>query len=193
MENPAERPLGLLGLPADIGDQSAVIAQVELRPLRLLRHLQDVQRLLRVAFRKPDPCPRDGAGQFPDGPGIGLLEILFGLVVLAGLELHETQKHAGHAVGRLHVYEPLCEHFRARPVALASFHQEALFQENLIVGIAEKRAAIEDGGLIGIVLAARETSRQIASRQRAHRLDIRRGPGNRLLRGGPRRKRRRGQ
>ena len=55
-----------------------MVAQVVLRPVRLLGSLEHGERLLRLALRLIEPGPGQRAGQLADRIGAGRLEVLIG-------------------------------------------------------------------------------------------------------------------
>ena len=127
-ERDAQRALVVLGhalvggarlgaAPGRVGDQRAMVAQVVLRPVRLLRRVEKTERLLGLVLRLVEPGPRQRAGQLADRVGAGRLEVLVGFRVAPRLEVDEPQEGVGGAMRGLRLRRARAPALRARPVA----------------------------------------------------------------------------
>ena len=172
-----------------VGEQRAMIAQIVLRPVRLLRRFEDGKRLLGLALRLIQPGPRQGAGQLADGIGAGRLEMLVRRLVALRLELDQPHERVRRAMRGLHLDQLARQLLGTSPVALDELHQERLLGQHVVAGIACQRLPVVGGGSLGVVLASRNPPGKIAAEQRAHlaslggagdtrcdRLHSRRGP-----------------
>ena len=159
----AKRVLRLVG---DVGDQRLVIVEIELRPLRLLGHIEQLQRPLRVARGGRGPGARQRAGQLADGAVARLAELVVRLRVLAVLEAIDAEQQVRHAV-----FGALGDQLAGQwdctvPVRLGGFRLEGLLQQHGVAGVEGESAAVEGRGAVVVIRALGKVGGKVAAKQR---------------------------
>ena len=81
-----ERLRGDVALAGDVGDQAAMVALIELRPVGIAQGIEHGKSLVGLAGRFLHPGAGEGRGEIGDRTLAGLGEMLIGLVVFALLE-----------------------------------------------------------------------------------------------------------
>src|SRR5690606_301726 len=123
----------------EVGDQSAVIAKKKLRPFGLLRHIELGKRAFDIATGVFHPSKRERTRQCTDGAGPGALQIGFRFVVIAVLELVESERKQGHAVIALSGNEAVRKLEGALPIRTARLQLKGLFEQKLVIRIMHER------------------------------------------------------
>ncbi len=158
--------LRLLRLPHDVGDQRLVIVEIELRPLGLLGHFEQLQRPLAVAGGSRGPGAGECARQLADRAIGSLAKLVVGGLVVARLEAVDAEQQVRHAVVRILGDELAGERNGAVPMALGGLGLEGLLEEHGVDGIEGQRTAVERGGAVVVVNALGEVGGKIAAEQR---------------------------
>ena len=126
---------------------------------------EEGERLLRLALRLVQPGERQRACQLADGIGVGGLEVPLGGGVALRLELNEAHERLSGAVGGLRLHKLARQLLGTRPVALDQLHQEGLLDQHVVAGIEPESLPVVAGGRLGIVLAARDATGEVAAEQ----------------------------
>ena len=95
LEDASEVLAGQRGLPGQVGNQRAMVAEIVLRPLRTLRVLEVRQRKLGAATALGHPGARQCTRQLTDGARRRLVEVAIGGAELTRLEGRDTQPRPG--------------------------------------------------------------------------------------------------
>ena len=155
-------------MPAgDVGDQRAMIALIELRPIGVAQAVERREGVVGLAGGLLHPGAGERRGQIGDRTLAGGGEMLVGFLVVAALEGIAAKQELGDAMRRLDLDEVLGERDGAVPVRGGSLEQEGLLENDLVAGILGQGLGIEVGGGNGVVVAAGHPARQIVAEQGA--------------------------
>ena len=184
-ENALERLARVSGAAGIVRNQAAMIGQIELRPVGLLRRVDHLHRAGMIAARFRDPCPCDGARQFADRPFGGRDQMLVGGDEVAALERSQGEDIVGHPHPRVDRNQGFGERHGAGHAATRQFHLEGLFQENGIATGKVERGLVEFCRVCGFMVGAREAPGEVIADHRWPRVDIGRAGLERFGERGP--------
>ena len=142
-------------LAGDIGDQRAVIALIELRPVCVAQTIQGGERLIGLSGSLLHPGARQDRGQIGNRALARRGEMLVGLLVVALLESLAAEQELRDAMRRLDLDQLAGELDGVVPVCRGGLEQEGLLKDQLVVGILGERPRIEVCCSGGVVVAAR--------------------------------------
>ena len=128
-------------LAGDIGDQRAVIALIELRPVGVAQAIEGGERLIGLAGSLLHPGARQDRGQIGDRALARRGEMLVGLLVVALLEGLAAEQELRDAMRRLDLDQLAGELDGVVPIGRGGLEQEGLLEDQLVVGILGERPA----------------------------------------------------
>ena len=156
----------LLREAGDVGDECLVIVEIELRPLGLLGHVEQLQSALCVARCGGGPGARERGGQLSDRPVGSFAELVVRLHVVAVLEAVDAEQQVGHAVLGALGDELAGQGNGSLPMRLGGLCLEGLIEQNDVVGVEGEGAAIEGGGAVVVVGTLGDVGGKVAAEQR---------------------------
>ena len=173
-----------VALAGDIGDQGAVIALIELRPVGVAQRIEGGERLIGLAGGLLHPGARQNRGQIGDRALARRGEMLVGLLIVALLEGLAAEQELRDAMRRLDLDQLARELDGAIPIRRRGLEQKGLLQDQLVAGILGERFGIVVSRRDGIVVAARHAPGEIVSEQSAGTVNVRYGRGHLRIGGG---------
>ena len=142
-------------LACHVGDQGAVIALIELRPVGIAQAVEGGERLVGLAGGLLHPGAGQDRGEIGDRALAGRGEMLVGLLVVALLESLAAEEELRDAMRRLDLDQLAGELDGVVPVRCSGLEQEGLLKDQLVVGILGERPRIEVCCSGGVVVATR--------------------------------------
>ena len=154
-------------LAGHIGDQRAMVALIELRPVGIAQRIEGGERLVGLAVRLLHPGPRQDRRQIGNRTLTRRGEVLVGFLVVAALERLAAEQELRDAVRRLDLDQIARELDGAVPIGRRRFKQEGLLEDQLVARILGERPRIEIGRGRGVVVAAGHATGEIVAEQSA--------------------------
>src|SRR4029450_8915407 len=141
-------------LASHVGDQSAMVALIELGPVGIAQAVKHGECVVGLAVGLLHPSSSKRRGEVGDRALARRGEMLVGFLVLTLLECLAAEKELADPVRRLDLDELVGELDGAIPMGRGRFEQEGLPQNDLGAWIAGEGLGIEIGGGLSVVVAA---------------------------------------
>src|SRR5690349_10797629 len=119
-----------------------MVAQIELRPVGLLRQIERLLRTGRITCCETGPRDSDSARQLSDRIFRSSLEMVLCLREVARLEGGDAEQKLRHAMRLMRARKLLCERNGLRPVSRHGLHLEGLLKQYLVCRVALEGTAV---------------------------------------------------